>query len=195
MKFGAVILCGGKSRRMGTDKAMLTLNGLPFIERLAGELSDFNELFISVDSTDNHPQTGLPAIADIYPNCGPMGGLHAALSLCKADALLVLSCDMPLFRREFGEYLFSELTPDADAVVPRTSDGRVHPLCAVYRKTALPIFESLLDSGNFRMRDALANLLVKYVSIKDSSYYEKCLQNVNTPAEYEALLKRETEKI
>jgi molybdopterin-guanine dinucleotide biosynthesis protein A len=195
MKFGAVILCGGKSLRMGTDKALLTLDGLPFLERLSCELSEFDELLISVDSTDNHPPIKLTSIADIYPNCGPMGGLCTALSVCKSDALIVLSCDMPLFRRDFGEYLCGEFTPDADAVVPLTSDGRVHPLCAVYGKTALPIFERLLASGNFRMRDALAGLRVKYVSIKDSPYSEMCLKNVNTPAEYEALLKWEAEKI
>ena len=195
MKFGAVILCGGKSRRMGTDKAMLTLDGLPFLEHISHDLSGFNELLISLDSTENHPQIKLPAIADIYPNCGPMGGIHTALSCCRSDALLTLSCDLPLFRRGLGEYLCSLFTTDMDAVVPKTSDGRVHPLCAVYGKTALPVFERLLNSGNFRMRDALADLRVKYVSINDSPYSEKCLQNVNTPAEYEALCDQESEKI
>ncbi len=195
MKFGAVILYGGKSRRMGTDKAMLPLDGLPFLERLAFELSGFNELLISVDSLETHPQIKLPAVADIYPSCGPMGGIHAALYTCKADALLALSCDLPLFRRGLGEYLCSKLSPDADAVVPITSDGRVHPLCAVYRKTALPIFEQHLNSDNFRMRDALTELQVVYVPMNDTSYSEKCLQNVNTPAEYDALCKREAEKI
>lgn len=191
MNIGAVILCGGKSRRMGSDKAMLTFDGLPFLERLLHELSDFDELLISVDSPENHSQIKLPTITDIYPDCGPMGGLHAALNSCKAEALLTLSCDMPLFRRELAEYLCAELAPDADAVVPLTSDGRMHPLCAVYRKSTVPIFETLLRSGNFRMRDALKKLSVRYVTISDTPYSEKYLQNVNTPAEFDALLKQE----
>jgi len=187
MKFGAVILCGGKSRRMGTDKARLTINGVPFLERIAFELREFEELLISVDSIENHPQTVYPSVVDLYPNCGPLGGIHAALSACESDALLALSCDLPLFSHELGEYLCLQLSPDADAVVPITSDGRLHPLCAVYRKTALPVFEQQLKTGNFRMRDAIADLNVVYLPMAQTPCSEKWLENVNTLNEYIAL--------
>jgi len=187
MKFGAVILCGGKSRRMGTDKARLTIDGVPFLERIAFELREFEELLISVDSFENHPRTAYPSVADIYPNCGPMGGIHAALRTSESDALLVLSCDLPLYSHELGEYLCRQLSPDADTVVPTTSDGRLHPLCAVYRKTALPVFEQQLKTGNFRMRDALARLHAVYVPIDRTPCSEKWLENVNTQNEYRTL--------
>ena len=187
MKFGAVILYGGKSRRMGRDKAELIIDGRTFLERIAFELEGFEELLLSVDSLEKCPDIKCKTVADIYTDCGPMSGIHAALTACNSGALLVVSCDLPLFKRELGNYLCSQLTEDADAVVPVTSDGRVHPLCAVYRKQSAPVFEKYLKNNSYKILDAYREMKVKYIAVDRTPCSEKWLQNINTPEEYGAL--------
>ncbi len=187
MKFGAVILYGGKSRRMGRDKAELIIENQTFLEHISAELKNFDELLLSVDSLDKSPDSKYTAVTDIYADCGPMGGIYAALSACNSDALLVVSCDLPLFREELGNYLCSQLTEDADAVVPVTSDGRMHPLCAVYLKSVAPVFEKHLKSNSYKILDAYRDMNVKYIAMDRTPCSEKWLQNINTPQEYDAL--------
>lgn len=184
MTFGAVILAGGQSRRMGRDKAMLEVDGHTFIQRLAGELSGFQELLLSVDSPERYPELALPRVVDEFEGLGPMGGLYSALGACRSEALLAVSCDLPLFRRELGEKLRSCLEPGIQAVVPVTGDGRLHPLCAVYHRNCREVFLSSIKEGNYRLRDALKRLSVRYFEPGD---FSRLLLNVNTPEEYKAL--------
>ena len=190
MKFGAVILYGGKSRRMGRDKAELIIEDRTFLEHIAGELEGFEELILSLDSLEKYPEIKCKPVTDIYSDCGPMGGIHAALSACSSDALLVVSCDLPLFRGELGEYLCTSLDENTDAVVPVTSDGRIHPLCAVYRKTTVQVFEKYLKAENYKILNAYKDMKVKYVLMGRTHCNEKWLQNINTPEEYDALCRR-----
>ena len=181
---GAVLFAGGKSRRMGTDKASLTLHGDTFLQRIAGELSPFPEKPLSVDDPDRYPQLPWLHVTDEKPGCGPLGGLCAVLRACRSEALLVVSCDLPLYERRLGDYLCGQLQEPFDAVVSTTPDG-THPLCAVYRKRCLPIFETHLASGDYRIRFALQDLRVRYADVGDMA---PMLQNINTPQEYHDLL-------
>lgn len=190
MKFGAVVLCGGKSRRMGRDKSELMFGGQTFLDHIAEELSCFDELIVSIDSFEKHPMIKYKALTDIYPDCGPMGGIHSALSVCKSDALFVVPCDMPLFKREFAEFLCSQLTEETDAVVPLTSDGRTHPLCAVYKKQTAAVFERYLEVGDYKMLNPLKELKTRYISVDHPEYSEAWFWNINTPQEYQELCKR-----
>lgn len=188
---GAVILAGGESRRMGTDKAALTLDGRQFLDRIAVELTGYPERLVSVRSADSAPACpGFTAVADWFPGRGPLGGLHAALSTCRSDRLLAVACDMPLFRRELGEFLALFCSPAVDACVPVDRTGRIHPLCAVYSKSALPVLEQQLLSGDCRLTAALDRLRVQYVPLSHSAYGDETVANINTRAEYHALLAR-----
>ena len=190
MRFGAVILCGGKSLRMGRDKAELEFEGQTFLDHIAEELSGFDELIISIDSFEKHPMIKLKALTDIFPDCGPMGGIHTALSGCKSDALFVVPCDMPLIKREFAEYLCSQLNEETDAVVPITSDGHLHPLCAVYKKQTAAVLEKHLKAGDYKMLNPFKELRVKYISVDLSDCSEVLLHNINTPHEYQEFCER-----
>ena len=190
MKFGAVILYGGKSSRMGQDKAELIIDGQSFLDRIAGELDGYAELILSFDNLEKHREMRCTAVTDVYSDCGPMGGIHAALSVCASDALLVVSCDLPLFKSELGEYLCNLLDEQIDAVVPVTADGRIHPLCAVYRKETASVFEKYLKAWNYKILDAYKDMRVKYIPMDRTPCSEKWLININTPQEYDALLSR-----
>ncbi len=188
MNFGAVILAGGQSRRMGESKAKLKIDGKRFLDRLAEELCDFGELIVSVDEPGRHPDIAYPMVGDVFPGCGPMAGLHAALSICRADALLALNCDLPLFGRALGERLCALMDEDTDVVAPLSDEGRIQLQCALYRRGCAAVFEKYLVSGNYRIRDALAELRVKPVYLPA---YSLMLTNVNTREDYEKLLRKE----
>jgi len=185
--FGAALFAGGKSRRMGSDKAALLYEGKPFLYHIAQELDAFPEKLLSVDDAARYEDFPWEHVEDPDENCGPLGGLCAVLRHCRSDALLVVTCDMPRYRAELGNWLCGQLTEDFDAVVPMTEDG-MHPLCAVYRKSCLAAFSQQVAAGDYRIRKALEKLRVRYVDAAERSCM---LSNVNTPEEYQALLEKE----
>ena len=184
MNYGAVILAGGKSSRMGSPKSRLQLNGVRFLDKLVYELSSFDELFISVEDAQNHSEIIYPMVSDIIPDCGPMGGLYEALKTCTSDALLAVPCDVPLFSHAMARQLCAEMDEQTDAVIAVTQDGRMHPLCGVYKKSCIAVLEQCIQQKNYRMGHALAKLRIKqYQTGRDS--WRLC--NVNTPQEFQAL--------
>ena len=193
MNIGCVILAGGKSSRMGTDKALLEFDGKKFIEQISEELEWFEEKIIAHGNTRELSDTIWAVISDIYPNHGPIGGIYTALSVCQSDALFVATCDMPLLKSSLTRKLCNVMCESEvvgqmayDAVISVGEDGKIHPLCGVYRKSALPILEEQILSGRNKMMEALKKLNVKYVTI-DSSIGAQQLLNVNTPQDYEKL--------
>jgi molybdopterin-guanine dinucleotide biosynthesis protein A len=127
-------------------------------------------------------------VADRIPGCGPLGGLHAALSETLGDATIVIACDMPYVSRSFLGHLLS-LTQDADAVVPRTERG-YHPLCAAYTRACLAPAAARLADGRLKMIDLLQDVRLRAVTtneIDDFGDHHRLLANVNTPVEYGGL--------
>lgn len=185
---GAVILCGGASRRMGRDKAALTLEGRSFLDRLIRALSDFPELLLAVGEGADGMAHGLPAVPDVYPGCGPMAGLHAALSACASPALLAVPCDLPLFTAALGAHLCGSLRPDDDALIVRTRDGGLHPTCGVYRKSAAQVMEACLAAGDYSIRRALARMRVHELDLSATPFPDALLTNINTPEDYRRLI-------
>ena len=183
---GAVVLAGALSRRMGSDKAAPQIGGATFLDKIVSELNDFSEVLVSVAAEAGPGQAGYRTVVDVYKDCGPLSGLYSALTACFSDALLVVTCDLPLFRRDLGEYLISQLDETCDAVVPVTA-GRMHPLCAVYRKSCAAVFKDHIEHREFKMRRALDALRTKYVEIEAGDFAEMLDCNINTRADYAAL--------
>lgn len=191
MNIGCVILAGGHSSRMGTDKALLEINGKRFIGAIADEMSFFAEKYIARGAMEEITENTWQVIPDIYPDCGPLGGLHAALTACKSDALLCVPCDMPLIGAELANELCAHLSEEYDAVIVKDTDGRIHPVCGIYKKTAADVIEQQLLAGNYRMMHVLDRLRITYV-VPDDPMKEKQLSNINTPEDLR-MLKMETE--
>jgi molybdopterin-guanine dinucleotide biosynthesis protein A/nucleoside-triphosphatase THEP1 len=183
MNFAAVILAGGKSRRMGEDKSQLKIGAHSFAEILARELSGFVELYISV-AEPGQPPVNLPQLADPFPNAGPLSGLLAGLEGCRAQAVLFVPCDTPFFTARDGKKLCAALTSEFDGVVAVSPSGRQYPLCAVYRKSAAEVFRRALEAGQNRVMQALAKLHIRFVELPD-----EILLNINSPEDYAAALK------
>lgn len=176
----------------GLRKGALSLAGDSFLDRIAGQLRDYPEVLLSVDAANRYPESLLPRIVDARPGCGPLGGIVAALRACRSDTLLAVAVDMPLFDAGLGDYLKAFLGADCDAVAAEDRHGRMHPLCALYAKSALPVLEERLAAGDYRLRGALARLRTRVAPLAHSAYPDAVLANINTPEEY-AALRREVE--
>ena len=182
----AAILCGGKSSRMGCPKAELDIQGRAFLDTIADHVWVFGELIMSVGTSGCIRRT-LPCVQDVFPCCGPMGGIHAALGACSYSVLFVTACDTPLVDNILAEELLSMLREEDDAVIPLGDDGQIHPLCGVYRKWCATVLEDQLKAGKYRMRDALGLLRVRYVPLMEIPDAKNKLCNINTPEEYQRL--------
>ncbi len=187
---GAVILCGGKSSRMGRDKAELPLFGEEtFLERLLSRLRACPEVLLAAGEP-RYARYGVPVVKDAFPGCGPIAGLRAALTACRSEALVCVPCDVPDFPFDAVFALWEEMDEGIDAVVLETGDGRLHPLCGMYRKGAAACLERCLKEGNYRMRAALEAMRVRVVPLTRLGVSDEALQNVNTPEDYARYLQK-----
>lgn len=183
---GAVILAGGQSRRMGQTKALLLWDGETMLSKLSRRLSLFDEVLLSTNDPELGDGLSLRTVADRYPDAGPLTGLHSALCATDKQALFCVPCDQPYFSPALAEVLMEEFSTGAEALVCRDSLRRVHPLCGIYTKAALPHMTGQLETGNFRMMDLLPKLRCVYF---DTARYfpDRVFFNMNTPIDYQTL--------
>ena len=183
LKATAVILAGGKSTRMGSDKAFLAVGRQCMIERVAGLLRGvFEEILIAGGSKEAEIQTGLPVVGDQIPASGPLGGIHAGLAAAGNQLCLVVACDMPFISPELARLLV-ERAVGHDAAVPRHGVYR-EPLFSVYRKTCIPAIEESLLSSRYKVVDFYQRVRVNYVNEEEWRHLadpEEVFLNINTP--------------
>jgi molybdopterin-guanine dinucleotide biosynthesis protein A len=152
MNRGAIILCGGKSSRMGHDKASMSFGAEAMLSRVVGLVSEVvpaeSIVCVAADHQTLPPlPNGVRIARDVLPDCGPLAGLAAGLHAMPAgiDAAFVCGCDMPLLLHAFVESMFAVL---GEHQISAAFDGeRLHPLGAVYRPDVLPKAEALLAAG------------------------------------------------
>ncbi len=183
----AVILAGGESRRMGVNKALLILRGRPLVRTVleaAEQLTD--QVYISTNDPSSYRFLGLHAVRDVFPGQGPLAGLHAVMLQSPRSLFLLLACDMPNLNPTWLRRLV-ELSAGFDAVIPCSSDGGRHPLCAVYRRSCLPQIETNLHKGIFKVTDVFATggLRVRWLDGEEGGFSDRDLANINTPADLE----------
>jgi molybdenum cofactor guanylyltransferase len=187
----AAILAGGRASRFGgRDKSALIVGGRTILERQLAELAAVTDevMLVVGEGGGREAPAGLRLVADRVRDCGPLGGLDAALAAARHDALVLIACDMPFVTARLLQHLLA-LTAEADAVVPRTERG-YHPLCAAYTRACRPAVAAHLDRGMFRMTDFLAAVRVRVVTGPELDALgdrHRLLANVNTPAEYDGV--------
>jgi molybdopterin-guanine dinucleotide biosynthesis protein A len=151
-----VVLAGGRSTRMGRDKALLPWgnSGRTLLDHALDRLSPLVNELVVVGDPRSHGSVGPFVIPDDLPGQGPLGGLVTAMRYATHDGLLVLAVDMPGATGALLMALQAGMGHFTDVVVPRHGD-RLEPLCAAYHRRCRPVFEALLASGERRMRTAL----------------------------------------
>ena len=184
---GILILAGGRSTRMGSDKAAVTLDGKPLLLRAIEfwqSTCPGASIFVSAGQPDHALSLpdGVTPIYDQVSDRGPMGGLQAAFHQCSQELLWVSAVDMPLLSSQAVELLSSKRCHCEDACI-FTHDGRPEPLLGLYRSTCLPVIDQLLDQGKNRMSALLGAVRTTQVSLKDMDW----VRNVNTPQELDQL--------
>ena len=190
--FSAAILIGGKATRFdGRDKSALVVDGETILSRQLKAVSIVAADVLLVGGPAHMAPPPARAVADIVPGCGPLGGLHAALSSAAFDPTLLLACDMPFVTAPLLGHLLS-LARQADAVdvvVPKTERG-YHPLCAVYTRACLEPAARRLARGALKLAAMFDEVRVRVVTADALAAFgdpDRLLANVNTSSEYRAI--------
>jgi molybdopterin-guanine dinucleotide biosynthesis protein A len=173
---------------MGEDKSRLTLGGRTFVESAARTLRAVTTRVSLVSSRDGADSHGLAVVPDLRAGVGALGGLHAALASCGAEWAAVVACDLPFVTGELLARLASMCADDLDAVVPLQEDGRLQPLCALYRaRVCLAQVEEMIRADELRPRLLLSRVRARRVAFEETSDLEgsrRFFLNVNTPEDY-----------
>jgi molybdopterin-guanine dinucleotide biosynthesis protein A len=175
------VLAGGLSSRMGRDKALLEWQGARLIGRVAEAVAMAAGGVALIGDPARYGELGYPVFPDIFIGCGPLAGIHAALSVTQADWNLVVACDMPEVEAGFLRELLERAEASGqDCLLPAGESGRPEPLCAVYHRHALPAIEKALERGVHKVLDGLAGLRMAAHRTEGPGPF----RNINTPEEW-----------
>lgn len=190
-----IILAGGKSRRMGRDKAFLPIDGRPLVE---GVIRLFAASFASVlvigDDPERFAPYNLVHYPDIFPGCA-LGGLYTGLYHAETPHVFASACDIPYPSGPVMEYLLS-LRRGYDAVVAESA-GALQPLFAVYGKSCLETMRRQLEEGNPCILDIFPDLATRIVTAKELASIDgsnRCFCNLNTPEDVQQLQSTQQER-
>ncbi len=185
----AFILAGGKSTRMGTDKAFVVLNGSTLLARmldLARSVATDVRIVGSAEKFSNFA----PTVEDVFPGCGPLAGIHAALRSSQTDRNLILAVDLPFLSRQFLDFLIMKSrASDANVTIVRTLEGW-QPLCAIYRRAFADSAEAALRQGRYRI-DSLftdsSTCVIGDEDLRQQKLSPHLFRNLNTPEDLRKL--------
>ena len=175
-----IILAGGKSSRMGQDKAFLKRNGKTFIEHSIEAIKPLVSEVIIVSDNADCEMFNLKCVNDVIKNSGPLAGIYSGLINSKTDYNLVISCDIPLITADVLKKLIINDEPDID-IKQIVSSGKPMPLIALYKKHCETVFYELLINDERRLHVALNQCKVKNIELNPKS--ELLTTNINTPEE------------
>jgi molybdopterin-guanine dinucleotide biosynthesis protein A len=183
MQVTGIILSGGQSKRMGTDKALIHINEKTLLEKAIEICNTFCTHILISSNHRNHEKYGYKVVADEIENCGPMGGIYSCLKHSKTEWNFVISVDAVFVAPEFIAFLISE-AGDFDTVIPIHQNGK-EPLIALYHKNILTEIKKMLDLGNFKMQNLLNLVNTKYVDSQDYvERFPKLFRNLNRPEDF-----------
>ena len=186
MRRAGFVLVGGKSSRMGRDKALLPYRERTLAEAVATVLATSAVPVSLIGDPAKYSQLGFPVYPDLHPGLGPLSGLQTALTLQIAEWNLVIACDLPHISACILTQLWNvtaSANPDQGCVVPITADGRLQPLCAVYHASCLSRINEAISSKRLKMMDLLTRLNCLTVPQPDSAAF----LSANTPQDWAAL--------
>ena len=175
-----IILAGGKSSRMGTDKGFVMYKNKSFVQHIIEAIKPLVNEIIIVSNNPDYDVLKLKRVNDLIENAGPLAGVYTGLHYSETENNLVVSCDVPLINSETLKLLIDQVD-DKKEVIQLESNGKSMPLIAMYKKQCKSVFYSLLLDGERRLRVAVNHLKVK--TIKLDKEQEVFAKNINTPSE------------
>lgn len=176
-----IILAGGKSSRMGKNKALLSVDGKKIIELIAAILKRiFKDVIIISNSKEDFKFLGLQIFEDIYPGLGPLAGIHSGLINSSSEKNFIISCDLPLITEEVIKYI-SEFKSDKTAIIFK-KDEQYQYLCGIYMKALIPALGNALTEKRLKMYSFIKEIDAEIVDA--SIFPEEVFFNLNTPEDY-----------
>ncbi|MFN8530133.1 MAG: molybdenum cofactor guanylyltransferase [Anaerolineae bacterium] len=185
-RFTLAINAGGKSSRMGTDKAFVRLAGKPMIEHVLSRTADLGQAdtLIVTNRPDDYAVFKRPLVSDLVADKGALGGIYAALAHSRTPYTLVLACDMPFVSAPLLRYLIGLAAGDAyDLIVPRTA-GYPEGLHAVYGQGCVEPIRRALEADQLKVTGFYSVVRVRYVDEAEVQPYDPrglSFKNINTP--------------
>ena len=183
------LLSGGRSLRMGQDKALMPFLGRPLILRILERLRpSVAEVLVSTNHPEDYAFLGLPLHPDLKPGCGALGGLATVLAAARHPLVAAVACDMPFASAALLEHESRLLFESgADVAIPSTPEG-LEPLHAVYRRdTCLPVVRAALEAGEYKMTAWLEKVVVHRVEAEEIARFDPgglAFWNLNTPEDF-----------
>ena len=176
----AVILAGGKNSRLQVEKSLLTIDGCHLIDRQVMLLKEIFEKIIIVSSKIEikHKFPDLKIVEDKFKDCGPLGGIHAAMQEADTNSIFVFACDMPfLNKKTIHKQIAVFQNSNIQILVPRNSNG-IEPLHAIYSVSNIKQLENCLNTKRFSVRSFYEKSKTSYIDFNDS--HRKDFYNINT---------------
>jgi molybdopterin-guanine dinucleotide biosynthesis protein A len=185
----AVILAGGKSTRMGFDKQLLTVNEQLLCKLTVEKLRRvFPDILIVTNKPELYGTMPVRVCSDIFPNMGPVGGIHAALANARSEYIYLMACDMPVFCPEYVQYMMAQIEKNRpDICVTRVNDW-IEPFNGFYRTGLLPAFEAHLRANRTSLFYLLQTFDKMEISEETARSFDAELamfSNLNTPKDFE----------
>jgi len=179
-----IILAGGKSVRMGTDKGLLELCGKPLISYAIKVLSELCNTVIISSSSNKYQRFGYQTVPDEFPGIGPLGGIYSALRHCKTEKTLVLSCDLPFVPKELLEFILNN-SEGYQVAVPWEGNRHYEPLCGFYSLSIVGQMGAFIKKGNYKLPDLFEEVNVNRLDINNKLdfYHANLFLNVNSKHE------------
>jgi molybdopterin-guanine dinucleotide biosynthesis protein A len=173
----AVILCGGKSSRMGFDKSNIKLNNKFLIEIIADELSNiFENVMLISNDVDKFKDTKYIVVEDIIVNSGPMVAIYTALKQATSKYVFVTACDMPIINLDFIKYMMDIIKNENVQGVVSYNDQYIEPLYAFYSIDMINKFEMELNKKSYKLHDVIKNSNIYFI---EETKWRECCGNVN----------------
>jgi molybdopterin-guanine dinucleotide biosynthesis protein A len=187
-KLSVVLQAGGKSSRMGQDKALLPFMDTTMLGYILAQVKGLgDETLIITNQPQKYNNFAYPLFSDVVPNVGALGGLYSAIYHAQHKYVLVLGCDMPFVDRGLLDYML-ELAPDFDVVIPRLEpNGFAEPFRAIYKQSCLEPVKHAIDSGQRKVISFFDEVRVRYIECGEIGRFDpehRSFFNVNTPEDF-----------
>jgi molybdopterin-guanine dinucleotide biosynthesis protein A len=186
-KISGIILSGGKSSRMGEDKAFLPFPDKPLIEIVIDKLKlIFKELLIITDKPEHYKKYNVKIFKDEFSERGPLGGIYTGLIHSQNKYNFVIACDMPFLNLELINYLIQKIN-NYDLVSFKYK-GKIEPLFAIYSKNCISAIEKQLQDKDFKITNFFSKVKVKIIEEKEALKYDPqglSFISINTSDEYQ----------
>jgi molybdopterin-guanine dinucleotide biosynthesis protein A len=180
------VTAGGRSSRMGADKAWLDLGGRPMIEHVIAALEPVTASIAILAQGARYERLGFPVFADTRSGIGPLEAIRTALSHADTTRVVLVGCDLPFVTPELFKLLLG-IAGENYLIVPVSAEGKLEPLCAIYTTNALPAVTELIAQGHRRVSVLFERVPTRLVSFEELSHLagaERFFENVNTPEDY-----------